>query len=628
MTHRHIAHAKGGMLLLSAFLSICAAAAGQPADTVRLGEAVVTGTRETTNARQLPMTVSVIGRQELRLREEPSLLPVLGEAVPGMFVSARGPLGYGIGNGAAGTMTLRGLGGSSAAQVMVLIDGRPQYMGLFGHGIADMYQSHLAERVEVVRGPASVLYGSNAMGGVVNIVTRQPRHDGTHTRMQAAAGSYGTMTAEAEAQMRKGRFSGTLAAQYGRTDGHRDDLDFEQAGGYAKLGYRIAEHFELTGDASFTHFTSSNPGATSAPIADNDALANRGMASLALENRYARADGAVRAYFNYGRHRINDGHSPGTPPRDYLFRSIDRMAGVTAYETLRLFRGNHLTLGFDLQRFGGKAWNDYRADGRREYSADTALTDIAGYADIRQDLTPWLTADAGLRIDRYGRTGTQTVPQFGLSARLPHGIVLKAVSARGFRNPSLRELYMFTPRNPDLRPERLWNHELGFSQELSRSGLTYGVNVFYIKGENIIMNVRTNGRPKWQNSGAIENCGIELSAAWRIDRKWRIAGNYSFLHMERPVPLSPRHKAYCAATFTGGRWTAQTSLQYVDGLYLDTDGGEQERYLLWNVRGCFRLNRTVELFARGENLLAQSYEETKGFPMPRATFMAGLAVNL
>ena len=145
---------------------------------------------------------------------------------------------------------------------------------------------------------------------------------------------------------------------------------------------------------------------------------------------------------------------------------------------------------------------------------------------------------------------------------------------------------------------------------------------------NIIMNVRTDGRPKWQNSGAIENCGMELSAAWRIDRNWRIAGNYSFLHMERPVPLSPRHKAYCAATFTGGRWTAQTSLQYVDGLYLDTDGGEQERYLLWNVRGCFRLNRTVELFARGENLLAQSYEETKGFPMPRATFMAGLAVNL
>lgn len=89
-------------------------------------------------------------------------------------------MGYGVSNGAAGSISLRGLSGSSA-RLMVMIDGHPQYAGIFGHPIADAYQSFLAERVEVLRGPASVLYGSNAMGGVVNIVTRKMQEDGFNT---------------------------------------------------------------------------------------------------------------------------------------------------------------------------------------------------------------------------------------------------------------------------------------------------------------------------------------------------------------------------------------------------------------------------------------------------------------
>ena len=88
-------------------------------------------------------------------------------------------MGYGVSDGAAGSMNLRGIGG--AAGMLILIDGHPQYMGLMGHPIADAYQSMLAERVEVLRGPASVLYGSNAMGGVVNIVTRKIQQDGVKT---------------------------------------------------------------------------------------------------------------------------------------------------------------------------------------------------------------------------------------------------------------------------------------------------------------------------------------------------------------------------------------------------------------------------------------------------------------
>jgi murein DD-endopeptidase MepM/ murein hydrolase activator NlpD len=140
-----------------------------------IDEVVVTGTRNETDVRHLPMTISVVGRQQIEKRYEPSLLPLLTEQVPGLFTTSRGIMGYGVSTGAAGGMSLRGIGGSPTAGLLVLIDGHPQYMGLMGHPIADAYQSMMAEKVEVLRGPASVLYGSNAMSGVINMITKKQK---------------------------------------------------------------------------------------------------------------------------------------------------------------------------------------------------------------------------------------------------------------------------------------------------------------------------------------------------------------------------------------------------------------------------------------------------------------------
>lgn len=599
----------------------------------QIDEVVVTGARQETDVRHLSQTVSVVGRTQIEHSLQPSLLPVLTEQVPGLFVTSRGVMGYGVSNGAAGSISLRGLSGGTA-RLMVLIDGHPQYAGIFGHPIADAYQSFLAERVEVLRGPASVLYGSNAMGGVINIVTRKMQEDGVNTHLHAGYGSYNTLETELTNRVRKGRFSSVVSGSYNRTDGHRDDMGFEQYGGYAKLGYEMTDHWNVRGDVNVTHFNASYPGPVSAPLLDGDQRITRGMTSFALENRYEKTSGGLSFFYNWGDHWINDGYTPsaGESPQDARFNSHDYMTGISLYQSTQFFTGNRITLGFDWFRYGGRAWNEYVSGekvGTTSDLVDKEEDELAGYIDFRQDFCTWLTFNAGLRVDHHSRVGTEWVPQAGLAFHLPQAMELKASVSKGFRYPILREMYMFPPQNPDLQPESMWNYELAFSQRLMEGQLYYGVNLFYINAKNLIQtlpNPHGSGMLN-QNTGKIENTGVELQAAYRINRAWSVDGNYSYLHMAHPVIAAPEHKLYAGANFSQGRWNVSTGLQYIAGLYTQTDPAVTEDFVLWNVRASFRATRWLNIWARGENLLAQRYEINAGYPMPRATIMAGVNFN-
>ena len=604
----------------------------------RISEVVVTGARNKTDIRHLSQTVSVIGRKEIEQTWQPSLLPVLSERIPGLFITSRGIMGYGVSDGAAGGMSLRGLSGGSG-RLMVLIDGHPQYMGMFSHPIADAYQSFMAERVEVLRGPASVLYGSNAMGGVINIVTRSMEEDGVKTGLNAGYGSYNTLQTELTNRIRKGRFSSVASLSYNRTDGHRDDMGFEQYGGYAKLGYEIAEAWNVRADVNVTHFNASQPGPVSAPLADADQRVTRGMTSFALENSYERTSGAVSFFYNWGNHWINDGYEPaqGETPLDYRFNSRDDMMGLSVYQSARLFKGNRLTAGVDWFRFGGRAWNEYvegERSGQTSEIADKTEHEVAGYVDFRQDFGTWLTLDAGVRVDHHSHVGTEWIPQAGLSFHLPRSMELKASASKGFRYPTIREMYMFPPQNPDLDPESLWNYELAFSQTLAGGRVSYGVNIFYTDGKNMIVAVPRDGAtPLNMNTGAIRNTGAEVQAAWRISRVWSVDANYSFLHMENPVIGAPEHKLYAGASFAKGRWQASTGVQYIGNLYTQvvTNGRGSnilEDFVLWNLFASFRITDWLSVWARGENLLAQKYEINAGYPMPGATVMGGIHIDI
>jgi outer membrane cobalamin receptor len=618
------------MTLLAAFCSTIALAENV-SDTavfknVSLDNVVVTGSRNQVDVRHLPFTVTPISRQQIEYRYTPSLLTLMNELVPGYFSTSRGIMGYGVSTGAAGGMTIRGIGGSPTTGMMVLIDGHSQYAGLMGHPIADAYQSFLAEKVEVLRGPASVLYGSNAMGGVVNIVTRKMLQNGVKTNARIGFGSFGTLTTEASNMTHFGRFSSIASLSYNRTDGHRANSDFNQAGGYLKLAYLLTNNWTAMTDLNITHFNASNPGTVANPMTDNDQHITRGVWSGGVENDYGWTSGAVKLYYNWGAHKINDGYGPSTnnnAPRNYFFRSRDHVWGINAYQSFMLMEGNRTTFGIDYQGIGGRAWNDYDSD-KTTNLVDTTEYEVAGYVDFRQNIGDILTFDAGARWDHHSQADNEFIPQAGLVAHLPSQLEMKATVSKGFRNPTLQNLFMFRPKNPDLKAERVWNYEIAVSQHLIGDRLYWGANVYLLNGDNMIQVVA--GRN--ENTGEIKNWGIELASNYRVNDHWFLNANYSFIHAKYDVVATPKHKLYGGADFSTGRWLLSTGVQWINHLTTQVTPKNTASYVLWNARVTYKVLPWLNIYATGENLLAQKYEVNYGYPMPRATMIGGVDISL
>ncbi len=194
-----------------------------------LEEIVVTGSNKAVEARLLPYTVSVIDRAELESSGSPQLLTALKGRVPSLFVTERGVFGYGVAGNGAGHIKMRGVGGDRASAVLMMMDGQPQFAGIYSHHIGDFYTKEYVERVEVLRGPASVLYGSNAMAGTINVITRGAKADGIHADLTTQYGSYNTWQTSLTGTARYGRLSSLVSLSYDRTDGNVDGFDFRQS---------------------------------------------------------------------------------------------------------------------------------------------------------------------------------------------------------------------------------------------------------------------------------------------------------------------------------------------------------------------------------------------------------------
>ena len=623
------------LLIVSAFI-FSIANATESNDTLKSGsiqEVVITGTRAATDVRHLSQTVNVIDRQAIEETHRVSLLPLLTEQVPGLFITQRGYAGYGVSGGAAGAISMRGMSGG-AGRLIVLIDGHPNYAGIYGHPIADSYQSLMTDRVEVLRGPASLLYGSGAMAGVLNIVTKKTK-DGTDVRFNAGYGSFNTAETELSVNTRQGKMSAVASGSYIRTDGHRENMNFEQFGGYAKLGYDISDNWNASANIDVTRFVASQPGPETAPLTDADQEITRGTTALFVENNYANTSGAVSVFYSWGNHWINDGYAAGTAPKLFRFISYDEMLGASAWQSINLFEGNRITAGLDFYRYGGKA-NNHFVDGPKagtdELQVEKSENELAGYVDVRQELGSLVTMNAGLRVDHHFTAGTNLVPQAGAAFHLPASAEVKLSVGKGFRYPIIREMYMYKPANADLKPESLWNYEIAFSQSLIGGRLNYGINLFHMDVDNIILTLPNpnGGNPPMlnQNSGELKNTGVEVQASYLISKSFAVNGNYSYLNMETPVVGAPEHKAYLGGSFNMNGLHASTGLQYINGLYSTVGPDKKENFLLWNARVSYQVSDMIGVWVNGDNLLNTKYQINDGYPMPGIAFMGGITLTL
>lgn len=596
-------------------------------DSLQLQEVVVTGTRNAVDIRHLPMMVSIVERKDLTKQHRSNVLPTVMQQVPSLFVTGRSMMGYGVAAGGSGGINIRGLSGG-VGQFLVLIDGQPQYNGIFGHPISDTYQTQMTERVEILRGPASVLYGSNAMGGVMNIVTRTMQHDGRKTSVNVSAGSHGSVQAEASTQIRKGNFSGTLSAQYNRSDNHRPRMGFEQIAGFAKTEYRFNEVWNTTTNINISHFTASHPGSTTSPLYNADQWIMRGVTSVAINNKYESTSGSISIYCNFGRHKLDDGTSNPLNPTVRFFRSKDALTGISLYQSFNLFTGSRLTTGFDYQHIYGNAFYVSKKDGAilastNKQSGKSIRHETAAYIDFRHNIGQWLTYDMGIRLDHHSVTGTEWIPQIGIVVRPLNSGEIKAMVSKGFRNPTMKEMYLYPTSNEQLKPESIINYELSWKHRFSK--VSYATNIYLIDGDNMIQTIER----KNVNTGKIKNMGLELETTYRINTTWNLNANFSYLHMKHPVIAAPTYKGYMGATFNKNRWTASANMQFIGDLYTAIGKEEQlETFYLVDAYVGFKLSDNIDLWTRAENILAQEYEINLGYPMPKTTAMAGLSVNL
>lgn len=592
------------------------------ADTVRtLGEVVVVEQSSKAPVALLPLDVKIVDSEVIERSAQTNLLPIVQNRVPGMFVTSRGIGAYGVSDGSAGNVSIRGVGGGN--KVLFLIDGQPQWAGIFGHSLPDTYIANDVERVEVVSGPASMLYGSGAMGGSVNLITRRASADGFSGFLRAMGGSYGTQKYNLRANFARKGWHASAAASYESSDGNRKGMGYWLANQFVDLGYHFSTHWQAGANIMLTETKAHNAGSV---YLDYDlgmwTKMLRTTASLYVKNRYDIASGGLQIYYNWGKHDIDDGLDKGKP-RTFLFHSRDYNIGATLYQTVKPWKGNDLSLGLDFKHWGGNAYNTAKADGEKTPIVDRHVNEIAAYLMMQQALfRDILNLNAGVRLEHSSQFGNQWVPQAGFILRPLEASRMKFSYGRGFRSPNIRELYMYPPRNAELRPERLDNFEIELRKWFLSGRLDIGMALYYIHGDNMIQTVIIDGSKRNVNTGKFINKGIEADASFRIDSRWQISANYAYLHTSTRIVAAPRHKFFAEVLFSPGNW--QFSLNTVVINRLPTEKSI-ENYALLNARVAytFPFKMPLTLFAEGENLTASRYQINYGFPMPRATVMAG-----
>lgn len=612
--------------ILLLILTISYAALAQTTDekdslkSYQLDQVIITGTRIAKEKGKVPASITVVERKDIERSGANNVLPVLNNMVPGLFLNNRNVSGFGVGPQSAGNISIRGISGIPNTRVLVLIDGQPQFMGLFGHPIADSYMSSDIEKVEVMRGPASILYGSNAMGGAINIITRNVEKDGLSLNGKAAYGSFNTQQYMASAGYKKGNFSIYGALNHDYADGHRENDDdvFKSTTAFLKTSLTINANYKinLDGNLSDSEFNNPGPDIADTVFTDNFYRYTRGRAAFSLDNDYDWMEGSFRFFYNFGEHEFYDG-----------WNSDDYNTGITFYQNLKLITGNILTLGIDYKTFGGMGSNENTPPPfNRGLGEKYEMDEIEFYGLLQQQLADEkITLNAGVRYTDNNIYGDAITPTFGAAYRIFPFTTLKASAAKAFRSPTLVDLFIFPPANEDLQPEEMWNYEFSVQHAMLSQRLNLEATIYKSEGENLIQAVPTGqpGPPQRINTGAFSNSGLELQGSFEVSRMLSFTSNYSYMNLENPLPYAPEHEINLITNYRYQIFNLQLGMKYVNDLYTNIENLTTQSYTLIDARVSAKVLPNLSLFVDGENLLDLNYQVDYLYPMPGITVLGG-----
>lgn len=511
---------------------------------------------------------------------------------------------------------IRGIG-QRGRRIAVLVDGRPEKMGLFGCTVTHAFPLDNVERIEVVKGPSSVLYGSEAVGGVVNILTHMPEKK-FETDFTGSYGSYNTQKYNFRHGGNLNKFSYFLTLDRRSSDGHRENSGYKGNALTGKIQYKWTEDLVSSFQVKYFDGRKYEAGPVDHPLSDFWNDYQRGAADFSLRKNTPQNEIFAKLYTNFGHHQFSDGwHS-----KDFV------NGGVIRYTNKQIAR-NKLTIGGDFRFLGGKSYNFPQGEWQKNEQA-------IFFHDQYVLWKKWILS-TGLRLHRDSLYGLQLSPQWGMVYQINDGLSLKGNISKGFRSPQLNELFMFPAANPDLKPEIMWNYELGFKKNLF-SWLVLDGTYFHMKGSNFIETQPNDSPPplfQFKNAGEFAFNGVEAALRASINQNLFFNLFYTYLDTGEKTKGRPGHKIDLFLRWTESSYFVSLQGQYVTDYFAGNFSTRSlPSYFLLNIRMSLNLSKKIKIFLDINNLFNQDYSifvELPGiasgiYPMPGRNFNLGIKI--